>query len=189
MNGFELNKIAASIFLAGLIAMVAGTFADVLYHPVEKVEKRGYQVEVAEATAPGAAPAAPKVIKLGELLAKASVDAGKEVEKKCAACHSIDKGGPNKVGPNLWGIVNNKKGHMDNFAYSDAIKNFAGSKQWGYEELAKFLHGPKKYMPGTKMAFAGLSKEEDIANLIAFLRSQADSPAPLPAATLEVELP
>lgn len=189
MNGFELNKIAASIFLAGLIAMVAGTVADVLYHPVEKVEKRGYQVEVADAPAASGAPAGPQIMKLGELLAKASAEAGKEVAKKCVACHTFDKGGPNKVGPNMWGIVNNKKAHIDGFAYSDAIKNFTGSKQWGYEELAKFLHAPKKYMPGTKMAFAGISKEEDLANLIAYLRSQGDSQPALPSADATVELP
>lgn len=186
MSGFEWNKIAASVFLAGLIAMVTASITDGLYRPEEEVKKRGYQVEVADNAAAGAnagggaeeAPAAP--VKIGQLMAKADSTAGKEQAKKCEACHSLDKGGANKVGPNLWGVIGAPKGHHAGYAYSDALKAKGGD--WGYEDLYHFLNGPKKFIPGTKMGFAGFKKPEDIANTIAFLRTLSDSPVALPPA-------
>lgn len=115
---------------------------------------------------------------LPELLKTADAEAGKQVAKKCTACHSFDKGGANKVGPNLWDIVGAKQAHMEDFAYSDAIKNLGG--EWSYEALDQYLTSPKTYAPGTKMAFAGLKKPEDRAALIAYLRTLSDSPKPLP---------
>ena len=123
-----------------------------------------------------AAPSGPAPI--GPLLASADPAAGQAASKACAACHSFDKGGANKVGPNLYGIVGAKHGHIDGFAYSDAIKGKAGP--WNYDELNKFLYDPKAYAPGTKMTFAGLKKDQERANVIAYLRSLSDNPAPLP---------
>ncbi len=176
----ELNKIAAAILLAGLIAMIVGNITDALYEPVLKPEKRGFEVAVAnEPPAAAGAPAAAPV-DIGTLLATADASKGQEIAKKCAACHTFNKGEPNKIGPNLYGIVGNKKAHAGDFAYSEGMKNFAGDKTWTYDELYQFINHPQKHVPGTKMGFAGLDKPQDIANVIAFLRSLSDSPLPLP---------
>jgi cytochrome c len=113
------------------------------------------------------------------LLAKASAENGQAIAKKCMACHDFTKGGPNKVGPNLWGIVGNKVAHLgDGFAYSDAMKNHGGT--WDYDNLNDFIAHPNVHIKGTKMAFAGLKKPEERADVLAWLRQQADSPVPLP---------
>lgn len=128
------------------------------------------------ASAPASAPALPPV---APLLAAADPVKGQQIAKVCAACHTFDKGGPNRVGPNLWGIVNANRAHLgDGFAYSAAMKSVGGV--WGYEELNAYLAKPRQVVPGNKMAFAGLNKPEDRANVIAYLRTLADSPAPLP---------
>lgn len=179
MSGLELNKIAAGVLVAGLLAMIAGKVADGLYHPVHEVEKRGYSIEVAEDAGSGAAQQEEERSIL-PLLASADVVAGEAVTKKCVSCHTFEKGGANKVGPNLYGIINAKVAHKGDFTYSDAMAGHGG--KWDYESLSKFLTKPKDYVPGTKMAFVGLSKEQDRANLIAYLRSLSDSPAALPSA-------
>ncbi len=115
---------------------------------------------------------------LPDLLKAADPATGEKVAAKCKACHDFAKGGPNKVGPNLWDIVGAKQAHLDNFNYSDAVKGLGG--QWTYENLDKFVTAPKEYAPGTKMAFPGLKKPEDRAAVIAYLRTLSDSPKPLP---------
>ena len=175
----EWNKIFGAVLLAGLIAMLAGFASKVLVHS-KPLEKSVYVVATPEGAAPaadkGAAPAGPAPI--APLLAAASPENGQKVAKACAACHSFDKGGANKVGPNLYGTVGAPKGHIQGFSYSDALVKTGGS--WTYDELNKFLYDPKAYAPGTKMTFAGLKKDDDRAAVIAYLRSLADSPQPLP---------
>lgn len=175
----EWNKIFGAVLLAGLIAMLSGFAAKVLVHP-KSLEKNAYVVAVPEgqgkpaeaaAAAAGPAPIAP-------LLAKADAAAGQTAAKACAACHSFEKGGANKVGPNLFGVLGGSKGHVQGFGYSDALVKTGG--QWSYDELNKFLYDPKAYAPGTKMTFAGLKKDQERANVIAYLRSLADTPQPLP---------
>ncbi len=166
----EFNKVAASFLLAGLIAMGAGKVTDALYTP-EHSDKRGFSVEVAAEEVLGggdaeAADAAP--VDITTLLAKADAAAGQALSKKCAACHSFDKGGANKVGPNLHGIVGKKAGVAAGFAYSDAMK---AQGPWTEQALSDFLTKPSKAVKGTKMAFAGLSKPEDRANMIAYLKT------------------
>jgi len=112
------------------------------------------------------------------ILAAADVGAGQKIFKRCAACHTVEAGGANKVGPNLWGRVGGAQGAGDSFGYSDAISGLGG--EWTYEALNEFLADPKGYAPGTKMNFAGLRKVKDRANLIAYLREQADNPLPMP---------
>ena len=115
---------------------------------------------------------------ISALLMNASIEKGEKIYKKCGSCHNYEKGSGNKVGPNLWNIVNRSKASMDGFAYSDALAKSEGI--WSYEELAAFVYKPKEYIIGTKMNFAGLKKVEDRANLVFFLRDQSDNPAPLP---------
>lgn len=136
--------------------------------------------------APAAAPAKPAPATGGfdgkavaALVAKASPDDGAAAFKKCAACHQVKKGAPSAAAPNLWGIVNRPKAAQPDFAkYSDAMKKKGG--EWTYENLALFIHKPKDYLPGTKMIFNGVKDQGDIANIIAYLRTLSDSPAPLP---------
>lgn len=183
MNGFELNKIAAAVLVAGIVTLGTGIFTKKLFHGAHGEEhssaERAYKVmEGAPAAVADAAPAKPVIEPVSPLLANANVQKGQDLTKKCAACHSFDKGGPNKVGPNLWNIVGNKHAHIEGFAYSNAMKAVQGP--WGYEELNHFLYKPRDYIPGTKMVFAGLDKVQDRADLIAYLRTLSDSPVPLP---------
>ncbi len=174
----ELNKVAAGVLVAGIAAMAIGMGADAIYKPVTNPEKRGFSVEVAEANAAGASKSTEEVIDIAVLMAAATPEKGKKVFKKCAACHTTDNGGKNKVGPNLWRILGNSKASNANFGYSKALQEKGGV--WDYETLFGFLKSPKKYLPGTKMAFVGLKKPKDRANLIAFLREQSDDKYPLP---------
>ncbi|MCM2291755.1 cytochrome c family protein [Allorhizobium sp. BGMRC 0089] len=146
-------------------------------------EKEGYAIVAAEAPAAGgAAKEAPAEQPIAKLLASADVKAGAQIFKKCGACHDDTKGGPNKVGPNLWGVVGRPVASHEGFAYSAAMKDFSkgGSEHWTYENLNHFLTSPRKFVSGTAMGFAGLPKEQDRADIIAYLRTQADTPEPLP---------
>lgn len=166
-SSLEFNKIAAAVLTAGIVASLSGWIARELVHP-HPLEKNAYVVPgVEKTTTPEekGAPAGPEPIT--PLLASANPEAGKEVAKKCAACHTFDKGGANKVGPNLFGIVGAKHGHMESFSYSQAIAGMPGD--WDPESLNKFLYKPQAYAKGTKMTFAGLPKAEDRANVIAYL--------------------
>jgi cytochrome c len=159
---------------------VVGTVTEALYEPELKPEKRGYQVAVTEEPTAGAeAPKEAAPVDIAALLASASPDAGKASIGKCTACHDLTNGGPNKVGPNLWNIVGHPKAAHAGYTYSDAMKAKGGN--WTYEDLYHFLNSPKKFVPGTKMGFAGISKPQEIANVIAYLRTLSDSPVALPA--------
>lgn len=170
MSGLELNKIIAAILLSSLIAMMVGFVSNILYKPKLEVEERGYQVEISENEE--ASPAGKEApIDIEALMAAANAEAGAKTIKKCVACHTLDQGGANKVGPNLWGIVNAQKGKRPGFSYSKIMAGAGGV--WDQQHLFDFLHKPGKYMPGTKMSFAGIKKPEDIANVIAYLKAKA----------------
>ncbi len=177
MGGMEFNKIFAAILVAGIIAMFGGFVAKKLVHP-HKIAENAYNIEVVEVAAPGAAkPMAQPIL---AMIAAADVAKGEKIAKSCAACHSFNKGGPNGVGPNLYGTVGGPKHHVAGFAYSGALIE-TGGPTWTYAELNKFLWKPKDYAKNTKMSYAGLKKPEDRAALLAWLRTQADSPKALPS--------
>lgn len=185
MDSFEFNKVLGALLGTAFVAFSISIVADSIFaSPVP--EKPGFAIEAAEEGAGAAAGGAeaPAAISVAELLAKADAQAGEAVFKKCAACHSIEKGGPNKVGPDLWAVVNRPIASHEGFAYSGAMKEFSqgGSVVWDFEHLNNFLASPKGYIKGTAMGFAGVKKDEERANLLAYLNSQSDTPAPLPTA-------
>ena len=180
MASLEMNKIAAGILCAGLLAMAAGKVADFLVHPISQ-EQNAYAVDTsalgsAAASVTGEGTSLEPVL---AMLATADPAVGQKAFKKCVACHSIDKGGKNKVGPNLYAVVNGARAGNGAFRYSKALKELGGN--WDYVSLNGFLAKPKEYLPGTKMGFAGLKKVGDRAAVIAYLRTLADSPAALPS--------
>lgn len=178
MASSNFNKIFMAILMAMLIAMIAAFVSKKLVHSNFPAE-RAYKVDVPETATADAAPAAPaEPDPVTPLLAAADPAAGQKLVKACAACHSFEKGGANKVGPNLWNVVGNRHAHADGFGYSDAMKAQEGV--WDFEHLNKFLANPKNAVPGTKMNYAGMKKVEDRAALIAYLRSLSDSPVALP---------
>lgn len=165
----ELNKILAALLVAGITAMVAGFITNLIYHPQHLAES-AYTVETSgtEATTAPAA-AAQTAEPIDALLATASAEAGQKLARTCGACHTFDKGGANRVGPNLWNSFGNKKGHSEGFSYSGAMLEKGGS--WTAEDLNQFLFKPKQFIPGTKMTFAGIKKPEDRANIVKWLQT------------------
>lgn len=178
MDSFELNKIAGAVLGTLMFVMGIGIISGILFTQ-KKPAVPGYALpgEVAVVAPVAAGPAVP----LPELLAKADPAKGENSAKKCLSCHSFEKGGPNKVGPNMWNIVARAKGSIAGVAYSAALKERAAKKEaWGYAELYAFIENPRKYLPGTSMAFAGISKSEERGDLLAYMRTLSDSPQPLP---------
>jgi len=180
MNSGTFNKWLGALLSAALLMFALRTII-MESKPEGPPAKPGYDVaEMKEAPAGTAAVTAPAVPDppVAEALKKADVDSGSKLSKPCQACHSFDKGGANKVGPNLWGVVGRKVGGVDGFAYSDGLKAMGGN--WDYDHLYKFLANPKGMVSGTKMGFAGYPKFDNRADVIAYLRTLADSPVPLP---------
>ncbi|HEY1096960.1 MAG TPA: cytochrome c family protein [Alphaproteobacteria bacterium] len=179
----EWNKIFAAFLTAGIIAMFAGFVAQKLTttHTPEKsvLDIDTSALESAAAGGP-AGPVGPEPI-LG-LIAGADIKRGEQLSKACTACHTFDKGGADRVGPNQWNLVMGPKAHRDGFAYSDALKALHGKgEKWTYVDLNHFLWKPAATVPGTKMNYLGLKKPEDRAALIAYLRTLSDSPVALPS--------
>ena len=175
----ELNKIAAAVLTGGVIAMGSGFIADLLIYE-DHLEESVYRVAGVEEPVDASADAGPALEPVLPLLAAASVDDGEGLAKKCVACHSLEKGGANKVGPALWGVVGRKIGGLGDYSYSSALQE-APDEAWTYSALNGFLANPKEWAPGTKMSYAGISDVDDRAAMIVYLRSLSDDPQPLPS--------
>jgi cytochrome c len=179
MDSFELNKIIAAILMVALIVIGLGKIVDVVFY-VEKPKNPGYQVEVASQVSPETSLATEMVEKIDitAVMALGDITSGEKIFKKCAACHSINKGGKNKIGPALYNVVGRAVGGVDDYKYSKALASYG--KAWTFEELNGFLTKPSSYLKGTKMSYAGLRKEKDRASVIKYLNQNSDSPKLLP---------
>jgi cytochrome c len=181
MDSFEFNKIAGAVLGTALAVFGLNELAGIIYHS-SAPEKPGMLIEVAEATAPaegGGAPAAAAEA-LPVRLAKADAAKGQTSAKACLACHAVEKGGANKVGPALWDVVERPKASHEGFAYSEALSAHKAEK-WDYDQLDQFLANPKGYVAGTKMNYGGIKDPQNRADVLAYLQSLADAPKPFPA--------
>lgn len=174
------NKIAAALLIPGVLAGGSAFVARLVFHEAQ-AGKQAYVIAEGEAQVASAPQTASKPAGPGEIspmLVRADVKKGKRVAKKCASCHTFDKGGKNRIGPNLWNVVGAKPASVAGFGFSSTLKGLGGA--WGYEELNRFLYKPRDYAKGTKMSFPGLNSAPARADLIAYLRSLSDSPKAMP---------
>ena len=172
----RFNTIAGWVLFAGIVALGSSIVAGEMFKS-ERPEKMGYPIAGVEQEGEGGA-AAEQPIEV--YLAKADPAKGQQIFNKCMACHNAEKGGPNQLGPNLWGVVGAPIGEGRGFAFSDALSKKGGT--WNWDNLSQWLTSPRNFAPGTKMTFAGLSNPQDRADVEAFLNSHSDSPQPLPKA-------
>ena len=179
MDSFEVNKIIAAVLLVALLVIGIGKIADIVFY-VEKPKTVGYKVEVAEDSNANQDAKTSEIeeIDISVLLAMGNVEHGEKVFKKCSACHLVNKGGENKIGPALYGVIGRKVASKQDYKYSKAMAAY--DKDWTFEEMNGYLKKPQSYIKGTKMAFAGLRKEKDRASVILYLNQNSDNPLPLP---------
>ena len=179
MDSFELNKIIAAVLMVALLIIGIGKISKIIFH-VEKPKTPGYVVEIqetAEVSTVSAEPIEDKV-DIAALMTLGDVASGEKIFKKCAACHSIVKGGKNNIGPALYNVVGRDVGAVGDYKYSKALAAYG--KAWTFEELNGYLLKPAKWIKGTKLACAGLRKEKDRASVILYLNQNSDNPLPLP---------
>ena len=180
MDSFEINKIVAAILIVALLIIGIGKLSDLIFY-VEKPETPGYTVEleqVVQTSSQTNLETTEEKVDMVALMAMGDLSTGEKVFKKCAACHSIVKGGKNNIGPALYNVVSRKVGSVSDYKYSKALSEYG--KEWTFEELNGYLLKPAKWIKGTKMAFAGLRKEKDRASVILYLNQNSDNPLPLP---------
>ncbi len=176
MDSFEINKIIAAVLVVFLTVFGISKISDIVFE-VKKPNISAYKVEVTKDTNTEDS-GANKSVDISALLAMGDVDHGKSVFKKCSACHSVKKGGKNKIGPALYNVLGRKVAALSDYKYSKAF--IAHGKSWTFGEMNGFLLKPQAHIKGTKMAFAGLKKEKDRASVILFMNQNSDTPIPLP---------
>ena len=181
MDSFEYNKIAAAILIALLTIKGADLVSDALIHP-DMLKENVFKIEGATVSAYGGGAALEKKgpAPLEPLLATASAENGAQIFKKCTSCHTIEAGGPNRIGPNLHAIVGAPKAKHPGYSYSRSMQEKGGT--WTYDDLNVYLYNPRSFVPGTKMSFIGVKDDKERADLIAYLRQQTENPPPLPVA-------
>ena len=179
MDSFEVNKIIAAVLLVALLIIGIGKISDIVFF-IEKPEKAGYKVELPDTENSSQSVKAAEVeeVDISALLALGTVEHGEKVFKKCTACHVVNKGGANKIGPVLYGVLGRKVAAISDYKYSKAMASY--DNNWTFEEMNGYLRKPQTYIKGTKMAFAGLRKEKDRASVILYLNQNSDNPLPLP---------
>jgi cytochrome c len=187
MDSFELNKILGAILGTCLGVLTINIAAGAIFASIQPA-KPGYEITVPEKPSGETKPAEQeKPQPIEQLLAKADLARGENSAKKCQACHTFNKGGRNLVGPNLWGVVGRPKASEPGFNYSAAIKAKGGN--WTIEEINQFVTNPRGYIPGTNMTFGGIPRSGERADLIVYLNSLSDNPAPLPKAAEATDAP
>ena len=179
MDSFELNKIIAAILMVALLVIGLGKIADSVFY-VKKPKNPEYQVDVESQLILNTSQVAEveEKIDISAVMALGDIASGEKIFKKCAACHSINKGGKNKIGPALYNVVGRAVGGVNDYKYSKALTSYG--KEWTFEELNGFLQKPASYLKGTKMSYAGLRKEKDRASVIKYLNQKSDNPKLLP---------
>tara|TARA_Y100001935_G_C17260802_1_gene486263 strand:+ start:345 stop:890 length:546 start_codon:yes stop_codon:yes gene_type:complete len=181
MDSFEINKIVASILLIALLFIGIGKISDLIFY-VDKPKTDGYKVELPESGSTNQISDSKnevvEEIDISKLLSLGDLAHGEKVFKKCSACHVVEKGGGNKIGPALYGVLGRKVAAIDDYKYSQALTEY--SKEWTFEEMNGYLKKPQTWIKGTKMSFAGLRKEKDRASVILYLNQFSDNPLPLP---------
>jgi cytochrome c len=180
MDSFEFNKVAGGVLGTALLVMALSIGSEIVFEQ-HAPEKPGYVINVPKEGEGGGNEPPPVIEPIAVRLAKADPKAGANTAKACAACHTLEKGQPAKIGPNLWGVVGGPDAHMPGFGYSEALqKRKAEGKTWTFDELDHFLTDPKGYIPGIAMNFGGVKDPQSRANVIDYLRTLSDSPLPLP---------
>jgi len=181
MDSFEINKIIASILLVALLIIGISKISNIIFK-VDKLDSSAYKVELPDNGAKQISEEntmkADDKVDISALMALGDIAHGEKVFKKCSACHSIEAGGGNKIGPALYNVVGRKIAAVEDYKYSKALVDY--KKNWSFEELNGFLIKPQKWIKGTKMAYAGLRKEKDRASVILYLNKYSDNPLPLP---------
>ena len=176
MDSFEINKIVTAVLVVFLVVFGIGKISDIVFH-VEKPNTSAYKVEASAASSAQDSNSG-QLVDITALLAMGNLDDAKKKKKKCSACHSIKKGGKNKIGPALYNVLGRNVADLDNYKYSKALMDY--EKTWTFEEMNEFLKKPQAYIKGTKMAFAGLKKEKDRASILLFMNQNSENPLPLP---------